>query len=98
MKFSFANIFFLPSKIISFFAGHLKKHAEQGGPGHRLWHHCLRHRGRQHHGHGLFQDGQAAADNLQLLSLQVHLLLHIFSSASSSTLHPRQSLHWVGWS
>ena len=76
MKFSLLKILLFSFNFFAI-AGQLKKHAGEGGPGHRLWHHCLRHRGRQHHGHGLLQDGQAAPDNLQLLSLQVHLLLPI---------------------
>ena len=52
----------------------LKKHPGEVGAGHHLWDHRLCHGGGQHHGHGLLQDGQAASDHLQLLSLQVFLL------------------------
>ena len=67
---------FCPHHQISLFAGQFPKYAEQGCAGHRLRHHRLRHCRRQHHGHGLLQDGQTAPDNLKLLSLQVIIKLH----------------------
>ena len=87
-----------PHHQISLFAGQFAKYAEQGGAGHRLRHHRLRHCRRQHHGHGLLQDGQTAPDNLKLLSLQVIFKLHhwmelisvdIFQP-SNSRLHHRR--------
>ena len=68
-QFSFKNTFSL-----SIAGQRLKKHPGEVGAGHHLWDHRLCHGGGQHHGHGLLQDGQAASDHLQLLSLQVFLL------------------------
>ena len=84
--------------IISLFAGQFPKYAEQGCAGHRLRHHRLRHCRRQHHGHGLLQDGQTAPDNLKLLSLQVIIKLHHWMKLisvdilqpSNSRLHHRR--------
>ena len=83
---------------ISLFAGQFAKYAEQGGAGHRLRHHRLRHCRRQHHGHGLLQDGQTAPDNLKLLSFQVifkpHHWMKLISvdilQPSNSRLHHRR--------
>ena len=89
---------FCPHHQISLFAGQFPKYAEQGCAGHRLRHHRLRHCRRQHHGHGLLQDGQTAPDNLKLLSLQVIIKLHHWMKLisvdilqpSNSRLHHRR--------
>ena len=48
------------------------EHPRQSQSRHCAWLPSLHHCRRKHHGHGLLQDGQAATNNLKLLSLQVN--------------------------